>query len=404
MRKEEGRRQKEQIFLLPSSFFLWVVILVAAAALLVSSDFRSRDPDSALYARLSGELAERPVSRWIAPEWNGAWNNQGLFREHPVGILLPSVLLIRAGFPSGQAAYAVNLLYQIAAIVLIPLVAGVVATRTESRSLPWLLQLLPISFVYRIRANQEHPLLMCFLAVIYATHRARSNAAWTVLTIGAFCFLVLVKGAFAMFALVAAGLWILLVPSPAGGANRKGWMCIGAAAVSAALVAVGYEALYLRTTGESFLDFYRSTRLGESMSLSDPGVALHAVRNSVWYVGRLIWFAAPWSVLALAAALVWARSRSRSSASGFDPLSARGLLWAILISVVFVAVLSPANVRAERFIFPVYFIVAGVGVIASIRRFDGVRRMAISAEPRWWLPQAVWFGTFLLSLGSRLVR
>jgi hypothetical protein len=133
-------------------------------------------------------------------------------------------------------------------------------------------------------------------------------------------------------------------------------------------------------------------------------VALRAVRNSFWYVGRLIWFAAPWSLPALAAAWVGARSRRHSSASGLDPLRERGLLWTIVISAVFIAVLSPANVRAERFIFPVYFIVAGVGVIASIRRFDGVRRMATSAEPRWWLPQAVWFGTFLLSLGSRLVR
>ena len=30
------------------------------------------------------------LAQWIAPEWGGAWNQQGLFREHPVGILLPS--------------------------------------------------------------------------------------------------------------------------------------------------------------------------------------------------------------------------------------------------------------------------------------------------------------------------
>jgi hypothetical protein len=403
MRKEEGRRKKE-VFLLPFSFFLWSACLVASAALLVSTDFRSRDPDSALYARLSTELARQPASRWIAPEWNGAWDNQGLFREHPVGILMPSVLLIRAGFPAAQAAYAVNMLYQVAVIVLIPLVAGIVATRRESRSLAWLLQLLPISFVYRIRANQEHPLLMCFLAVIYATDRARSNAGWIALTIAAFCFLVLVKGAFAMFALVAAGLWILLVPSPAGGSNTKGWMSIGAAVVSAALLVVGYEALYVRTTGESFLEFYRSTRLGQSMSPIDPGVALHAIRNIVWYAARLIWFASPWSLAAVAATWVWLRSRSDGSAASFGLLSERGLIWSMAITAVFIAVLSPANVRAERFIFPVYFIAAAAGVIASIRRLDVVGRMAAAAEPRWWLPQAVWLGTFLLSLGSRVMR
>jgi hypothetical protein len=384
------------------SFILWLVAVAAAAGLLVSSDYRSRDPDSALYAKLSGDLAGQPPSRWIAPEWGGAWNHQGLFREHPVGILLPSVLLIQTGFPSDQAAYAVNMLYQVAVVLLIPLVAVILAPGIESRSLAWLLQVLPVSFVYRIRANQEHPLLMCFLALIYATHRARANAAWIALMAAAFCFLVLVKGAFAMFALIAAVLWLLLVPSPAGGSNVKGWIGLLAAAGSAALMIAGYEALYVRTTGESFLDFYRSIRLGQSMSLSDPGVVPHTARNVLWYVGRLVWFAAPWSLPALAAVWVWARVRA--SGAAFDLLTERGLVWSIVVIAMFIAVLSPANVRAERFIFPVYFIAAAVGVMASIRRVELVGRMAVSAEPRWWLPQAVWFGSFLLSLGSRWVR
>ena len=118
---------------------------------------------------------QQPPSRWIAPEWRGAWNQEGLFREHPAGILLPSVVLIRAGIPAGQAAYIVNMLYQVAVIALIPLVAGVVVKGFEARSLAWILQLLPVSFAYRIRGNQEHPLLMCFLALIYGTERARTE-------------------------------------------------------------------------------------------------------------------------------------------------------------------------------------------------------------------------------------
>ena len=65
--------------------FLWCGALAIAASLLVASDYRSRDADSSLYARLSGELAQEPPSRWIAPEWRGAWNQDGLFREHPSG-------------------------------------------------------------------------------------------------------------------------------------------------------------------------------------------------------------------------------------------------------------------------------------------------------------------------------
>ena len=211
--------------------FLWGGALAIAASLLVASDYRSRDPDSALYARLSGELAQEPPSRWIAPEWRGAWDHEGLFREHPVGILLPSVLLIRAGVPAGQAAYIVNMLYQAAVIALVPFVAGVLVRGLSARTLAWVLQLLPVAFVYRIRANQEHPLLMCFLAVIYATERARTHPRWIALTIAAFGFLVLVKGAFAMFTLVAAALWLLIVPAPAGAADRWAWTGLAAAAL-----------------------------------------------------------------------------------------------------------------------------------------------------------------------------
>lgn len=107
------------------STLLWTAAIVTAAVLLVATDYRSRDADSSLYARLSGELARQPVSRWIAPEWNGAWNQQGLFREHPVGILLPSAALVHAGVPDGQAAYIVNMVYQAAVLALIPLVARV---------------------------------------------------------------------------------------------------------------------------------------------------------------------------------------------------------------------------------------------------------------------------------------
>jgi hypothetical protein len=387
------------------SVALWCCALATAASLLVATHYRSRDPDSALYARLSSELARQPASRWIAPEWGGAWDHQGLFREHPVGILLPSVLLIRTGFPAEQAAYAVNMMYQLAVILLIPMVAAFVIERIEARSLAWLLQLLPVAFAYRIRGNQEHPLLMCFLAMLYATHRARTQPAWLALVVASFCFLVLIKGAFAMFALVAAALWLLVIPAPAGGSNRWAWAGLAATALAALLMMSAYEAAYVRTTGESFLDYYNSTRLGASLRLDDPRLFSHAIANVGFYLARLAWFAAPWSLLAFATILVWIRSKaSRGKTPVFEATSDRALLWTLLVTTVFVLVLSPALVRAERFIFPTYFIVGAVGIVTAIRKFEGMRRF-VAVTDRWpWLPVAVWMITFLLSLGSRLPR
>jgi hypothetical protein len=386
---------------------LWCATLVAAAMLLVAADMRTRDPDSTLYARLASDLADQPASRWIAPQWGGAWDQHGLFREHPVGILIPSVLAIRAGFPREQAPYAVNMLYQAAVVVLIPLVAAALVQRVEAHALASVLQLLPIAFVYRIRGNQEHPLLMCFLALIYGAHKTRSERPWiwVPLMIAALCFLVLIKGAFAMFAVVAAALWLVIVPVAESGSSRRGWIGLALAVASAALMAVGYEALYVRTTGESFIELYRSTRLGESMSLSDPGVVAHAVVNVGWYLGRLAWFAAPWSLAAAAVVWVWARSSAaRADVAAFDPLTRRALAWSLLVAAVFIAVLSPANVRAERFIFPVYFIIGGVGFVAAARHHPAVARVVALADRYPWLPVAVWFATFLLTLASRLAR
>jgi hypothetical protein len=207
-----------------------------------------------------------------------------------------------------------------------------------------------------------------------------------------------------MFALVGAALWIVVIPAPPGGSNRWAWSGLIAAVAAAALMLAGYETVYVRTTGESFLEFYRSTRLGGSMQLGDPRIVPHALANIVWYLTRLAWFAAPWSLVACATAAVWLRFRTRGAAvPPFDVLTERGLAWAWLLTAVFIAVLSPANVRAERFIFPTYFVIGAVGVVTAMRHSGGIRRLTERAD-RPWVPIAVWMTTFLLSLGSRVLK
>ena len=88
----------------------------------------------------------------------------------------------------------------------------------------------------------------------------------------------------------------------------------------------------------------------------------------------------------------------------FALASSRGMLWVALTTLVFIAVLSPALVRAERFIFPAYFAVAAVGVVTAIRTFAGAGRLALRTDQYTWLPVAVWMVTFLLSLGSKVLR
>jgi hypothetical protein len=386
---------------------LWLAAVIAAAALLVTTDYTSRDPDSALYAKLAADLAPLPANRWIAPEWGGAWNHQGPFREHPVGILILPVLLIRGGFPPDQSSYVVNMLYQVGVILLIPMVAVVFVKGVEARSLAWLLQLLPVAFVYRIRANQEHATLLCFLAVLYGTHRSREHPAWIALTVAAFCFFVLIKGVFAVIALVGAVLWLMVGADNRNttGSRRWPWVGLVLMVAAASIMMASYEVLYRRTTGESFLAFYKATRLGASVQLPDSGIVLHTLVNIVWYVARLLWFAFPWSIAALGATWIWLRAKADGVAGGaIDRAAERGLMWALLFTGVSIAIWSPAAVRAERFVFAAYYVVGAVGAVASIRRFAGMRQLVNELDRYAWLPTAVWFLTFALNLASRELR
>jgi hypothetical protein len=317
-----------------------------------------------------------------------------LFREHPVGILVVPAAGIRLGLPSEQAAYIVNMLYQVGIILLIPLVATLIATGLEARTLAWTLQLLPVAFAYRIRANQEHPVLLAFLVLLYATHRVRERPAWVALMVAAFGVIVMIKGLFAMFALVGAALWLIFIPAPVQGRDRWGWLGLTVTLVAAVLLVIGYEAAYVRTTGESFLEFYRTQRLGVSIRLTGSGVIWHSLRNIIFYVMRILWFAAPWSLLAVAVMWVWLRSRMQGT-PGLNLTSERALMWALAITAVHIIVLSPALVRAERFIFPTYFIIGAVGVIAALRWSPRFHALAVRADRYVWLPVAVWMAGVL---------
>lgn len=369
---------------------LWIAAIAVAAVLVAASGYRSRDPDSALYAKLSAHLAEEPFNRWLAPEWKGEWQGQGLFREHPIGILVLPAAGIRLGLPPEQAAYIVNMVYQVGIILMIPIVAALVASGLEARTLAWALQLLPVSFAYRIRANQEHPVLLAFLVLLYATHRARERPTWIALMIAAFSSIVLIKGLFAMFALVAAALWLMCIPAPAQGRDRWGWIGLALTFASAVLLVVGYEAAYVHTTGESFLEFYRTQRLGVSISLTGSGLVWHALKNITFYVLRIAWFAAPWSLLAVAVVVVWLRSRMQGRPA-LTVVSERAVVWSLAITAVHIIVLSPALVRAERFIFPTYFIIGAIGVIAALRCSPRFHAAAVRADRYAWLTVAVWF-------------
>jgi hypothetical protein len=91
------------------------VAIVVTWTALAALGYGARDPDSRLYAEISARTAAAPLSRWIAPDFPPGWYMRGAFREHPAGLFVPPAILARLGYPAPQAAYAMNVVYQILA-------------------------------------------------------------------------------------------------------------------------------------------------------------------------------------------------------------------------------------------------------------------------------------------------
>ena len=194
-----------------------------AAALLAATGYRTRDPDSRAYITITTHLVDEPVSRWIAPQWWGAFGLQGLFRDHPAGTFVPPALLAKAGYPVAQSLFVVTLACQIVALLLMSALASRFAPPSQARALVWALQLIPIAFVFRVRANQEYPLLAGLLLAVYGIERARIGWAWIAVALGGALYALAVKGVFALLAPVLAGVW-LWSRRQGGSGGAAGWV------------------------------------------------------------------------------------------------------------------------------------------------------------------------------------
>jgi 4-amino-4-deoxy-L-arabinose transferase-like glycosyltransferase len=402
-----------------AAFVAWSVAFVVSVLLIAGTGFTSRDPDSTVYAGISARLAQEPLREWVAPEWWGLWGFDGPFREHPIGFFVLPALAARAGYPAEQAAYAVHGLYQILSLVLLAAVASWVVRQPDARALAWLLQLLPIAFVFRVRANQEYAVLAGILLALYATERSRRHTGWSVVTAVAFAWTLLVKGVFGFLTPALSAAWLLCRDRSERVTFRAApWAALGAVLIVAPVLAGAYEAWYRSVTGESFLAFYTGPRL-------DPGAVAAATparvaSNAAWYVGRLVWYAFPWSLLAVAAGITlvldWRRRRTEDRARIGGPSLVRsrhreaprregdarevwGLVFAVLAAALTIGLMSFSDRRADRFIFPVYFVVAAAGAVVAMR-WSPLMARVVAVMDRPWVPAAVWLALLCLRLAT----
>jgi hypothetical protein len=320
---------------------------------------------------------------------------------------VPAAALGRTGYPPGQAAYALNALYQVIAFALVTSIGAFVMSTRDARALGWMLQLLPIAFVFRVRANQEYAVFAGFLFAIYATERARRSPLWIAGMLAGFCAVLLVKGVFAGIVPVVCAVWVIARVEPGPlfrKADRHAWTGIALMPVAALAVAWGYDGIYSHVTGRSFIELYTGRQLPEE-SLTIGSRIVRTAYTASWYVSRVMWYAFPWSVLAIAAGLSGIRQGAWRPAwmPGARPAewtTARQGAWFGLVSgILLTAAFSLAYRKADRYIFPVYFLVGAVGAGWALRRVPVIGHMADRLD-RPWVPAAVYVGLFLLTLFS----
>jgi len=382
----------------------WALVLATGWWALAALGYRTRDADSRLYAEMAARMSLAPAPGWIAPEFPPGWFMSGLFREHPAGLFAPAAALARLDYPAPQAAYALNALYQVLTIVLLQRLAATLVAGLEARALGWLVQLLPIAFTFRIRANHEQAVLLCLVAALYGIERSRTRPRWALLTVAGLVGLLLVKGVLAAFGPVLCALWLLTRRFTAPGqppADRAAWLGLVAGIVSMGATAGLYEHLYRHATGEPFWSFYLARQLGVAAA-AGAGSGLAAMAgNLVWYLGRVLWFPFPWSLALVAAAWHARRLSLRPVVVGDSPAGGAlaGGLFAIATVVLYVGLFSLSARRADRYIFPVYYAVGAAGGVAALRSSAGLRRLAERLD-RPWVPAVVWavvFGAHLFA-------
>jgi len=200
--------------------------------------------------------------------------------------------------------------------------------------------------------------------------------------------------------------------SPAHGARWAvaAWLGILLMPLAGGLVTWMYEWAYLQVTGRSFLEIYRARQVPEG-ALTAGSPVVRTAYTLVWYVGRVIWFAFPWSLFAVVARFAALRATGLwpprvgygRSAPGVRPdhdQSRQGAWFAATATFALVVTFSLAHRKADRYIFPAYFSVAALGAVYAMRRVPSLDRVTLWLD-RPWFPPALHVALVLLRLATR---
>jgi len=361
------------------------------AVLLWATNFWSHDGDSALYAAISDHLSVEPLRMWIAPKWWALWPGSFVdewFLEHPAGLFWLPAALGRLGLPAASSAYVVGVAAGLGSLLWLSSLVERVAGAAAARATLVLLPLMPVAFVFRIRANHEYPMFFCLVAALVGLDRVRRAWGWAALVAIAFAGALVVKGIFSVLVIGAAGLWLLINPTRDRQAVLRPWIAAAIGLVAMLVTGLAYDRLYTNATGHPFWRAYWERQVGPMSFASPTEHASMVLQHFGFYVTHVLWHAAPWAFV-----LAWVvLSRLRQSQT--TPATAaerRGLVFVLLFALAAALALSVPSRFAERYAFSAVFLIGAAGVVAAWIQWAGFRRAIErmdAAVPA--LPAVVW--------------
>lgn len=266
------------------------VCLLGLQTLVIATRYELRDADSTLYATIASDLSRRPLRSWIAPTWPEG-RGAGLFTEHPAVFFWPSAALLRGGLE--KAPLFVNFVCWLLTLHFLYALARSLAGEVAATLAVACCAVSPLFIQYLLRANQETALVLGCTGAFAAVADPRiSNRSLRIAGFVALAFAAKgVLGALVLLALVVFALWRK---------DRGALRSLALSAATSAALAVGYEVLFRRISGSSFLLSYLDAQTSE-VTAAVHGDGLRAFGSPPYYLAQWFWLALPSSALALAA-------------------------------------------------------------------------------------------------------
>jgi len=293
-----------------------------------------------------------------------------------------------------QGAYITGIAAGLAALLLTGRLVMRLASREDGRAALVCLQMMPLAFIFRIRDNHEYPMLLCLIAVLTGLEGITRSWRWAALIGLGLSIALVVKGVFTVPVLMAGALWVALNPAGGSRARQLGGLALGIAAM--VMTAYAYDAAYLKVTGQRFWIAYWTRQLGP-MSVESPfgasGELAAFARHIGFYLVRLVYHPAPWSLALMLGAWRFGRSAIRGT------IERRAIDFVLTYAALVTLLLSFASRWAERYAFSATFLIGAAGAVVAFRTWPALRRLLARLDgsvPAF--PAVVWTILMLLRL------